>query len=108
MEWYRNLYVGQMAKKKRDRLIQKIESGKAPVNVYLITLPGTEANQLEIVPVWNLKFWNRGRTCPLIVGLACGRGEALELLVQITEEVLEETGTVNLRARFEAGQNREG
>ena len=55
MDWYQDLYLGETAKKKRDKLIQKIETGKTPVDVYFITLPSGTANQLEIISAWNMR-----------------------------------------------------
>ena len=101
MDWYEKLYVGTTAEKKKDRLIQKIENGKTPVNTYLITLPKTEKNQMEILPVWNLRFWYPLQTCPLIIGLACGREEATEVVCRITKDILAETGDCRIRDYFE-------
>ena len=101
MEWYSNLYMGERAQKKKG-LIQKVESGKTPVNTYLITLSFGKKNQLEIIPVWNLKFWYQKKQCPRIVGLACGKDEAVELVVQIAEDVLKKTGDLEIRRYFEA------
>lgn len=100
MNWYPNLYTGERAAKKKETLIQKIESGKTPVNTYLLTLPPGEANQLEILPVWNLKFWCGAYSCPLIVGLGCGKSEAFALVQRIAEDVLRQTGSVDLRGYF--------
>lgn len=102
MEWYSNLYFGETAEKKSKKLIQKIESGKTSINTYLLTLPGGQKNQLEIIPAWNLKFWYTKKSCPMIIGLACGKEEALQLLCRITEEVFQKTGGVELRRYFES------
>lgn len=102
MKWYKRLYLGDSAKKKKDSLIQKIEEGKTLFNVYLITLSGNEQNQLEIIPSWNLKFWYTRENCPCIVGLACGEAEAEELVCSIVSEVYEKTGKADLRAYFDA------
>lgn len=104
MNWYQNLYFGTTAEKKGKTLIQKIESGKTPINTYLLTLSGRPENQMEIVPAWNLKFWYPRQNTPMIVGLACGKEEAFELVRQITEEVYQKTGGVELRRYFESGQ----
>lgn len=101
MEWYRDLYLSANARKKRDELIQKLESGKTCVNVYLITLPHGGANQLELVPAWNLKFWYPRKSCPPVIGLACGRDEAQELVLQIAQDVLKKSGSADIRAYFE-------
>lgn len=100
MEWHKRLYLGATAKKKKDILIQKIEEGKTPFNVYLVTLSGNGKNQLEIIASWNLKFWYTRENCPCIVGLACGEAEAQDLVLEIVREVYEKTGKADLRAYF--------
>ena len=101
MNWYPKLYLGKSAREKKEKLIQKIESGKTPVNVYLLTLPSGEANQLEIVPAWNLNFPHIRARLPMIVGLGYGRAEAFELVRRIAEDVYRETNGAGLRAYFE-------
>lgn len=105
MEWYSGLYYGEKAEKKKENLIQKIESGKTPVNIYLLTLPAGDRNQLEILPAWDMKFWCENMECPMIVGLACGKREALGLVQRITEDVLRRTGDVKLREYFQKESN---
>ena len=100
MVWYSELYLGKLAREKKEKLIQKIESGKTPVNTYLVTLASGEANQLEIIPAWSLRFSHRRQELPLIVGLGCGRREVFELVRRITEEVYRETGGADLRGYF--------
>ena len=101
MNWYPNLYLGKTAKEKKEKLIQKIESGKTPINTYLLMLASGEANQLEIIPAWNLKFWHDTNHLPMIIGIGCGRRETFELVRRITEEVYQETKDVRLREYFE-------
>ncbi len=101
MEWYPRLYVGKNAEKKKETLIRKIENGKTPVNTYLLTLPPGEANQLEIIPVWNLRSWYNKKSCPMIVGLGCGKSEMIGLVRQILQESLDRTGSADLRKYLE-------
>ena len=101
MEWYKDLYIGKSAQKKKDDLIQKIESGKTPVDTYLLTLPSDDKNQLEIIPAWNLKHWYQRKKCPIVVGICCGRYEAIYMVQQIVEEVYEKTGSADIREYFE-------
>ncbi len=100
MNWYSELYLGKSARAKREKLIQKIESGKTPVNAYLLTLAPGEKNQLEIVPAWNLRFEHNRAQLPLIIGIGCGKAEIFELVRRITEEVYSETKGADLRAYF--------
>ena len=100
MNWYSELYLGKSSREKKEKLIQKIESGKTPINTYLLTLAAGEANQLEIVPAWNLRYPHIRRELPLIVGIGCGRAEAFELVRRITEDVYRETEGTDLRDYF--------
>lgn len=100
MNWYEKLYIGKNAKKKASAYIQKIEEGRFPFQVYLITLASGTTDQMEIMEARNLKFWYTRKKCPLIVGLAQGKAEALEVLQQITEDVLNRTGTPDFRMFF--------
>ncbi|HIR77299.1 MAG TPA: hypothetical protein IAB97_10385 [Candidatus Choladousia intestinipullorum] len=101
MYWYPRLYVGETVKKKKEDLIQKIESGKTPVNTYLVMLSEGRKNQLEIIAVWNLKHWCKDRTHQKVIGLACGWREAAQLVCRITQDVYEQTGNAEIRAFFE-------
>ncbi len=101
MNWYPQLYLGEKAAKKKEALIQKIESGKTPPDTYLLTLASGPSNQLEIVPAWNLRFWYSRGSIPMVVGLGCGRREAFALVQKITEDVYRQTGGVMIRAYLE-------
>lgn len=103
MNWYHDLYLSENVKKKKDQLIRKIESGKTPVNTYLLALPSGAENQLEILPGIDFKFWNKNKECPMIVGIASSKTEACELVRDITEEIYQKTGGVKLREYFERG-----
>ncbi len=107
MNWYPRLYLSKTAEAKKEKLIQKIESGKTPVNTYLLTLAPGERNQLEILPVWDLRFRFNRQQLPLIVGIGCGKAEAFELVRRITEDVYRETGGAGLKKYFEAGMEKE-
>ena len=100
MNWYENLYVGKTAKKKKDRLIRRLESGRTAKDAWLITLPQGPANQLEILSALNLRFWYKNRECPMIIGIAGSKEEAIELLLEITEDVLRRTQNAGLRDFF--------
>lgn len=93
--------MGKNAEKKKETLIRKIESGETPFNTYLLTLPAGEDNQLEIIPVWNMKFWYNKKNCPTIVGLGCGKSEMIDLVRQITQESVDRTGSADLRKYLE-------
>lgn len=105
MNWYENLYVGKNAQKKVSSYIQRIESGSYPVQVFLIALSSDERDQIDIFSARNLKFWYNQKKCPLIIGIAQGREEALEVLQTMTEDVLCETGDLDFRQYFNSKVN---
>ena len=54
LKWYKNLYVGNTAKKKEKTLRRKISCGIGTFNVFVITLAVNEQNHLEIYPAAQL------------------------------------------------------
>lgn len=101
MNWYRNLYTGKTAEKKKEKLIQEIENEIYKGNTYLITLAANPRNNLEILSVHQLRFSYIRRNCPMILGIASSREEAMEVFQKIVNEVYSATGDVKLRAYFE-------
>ena len=89
LKWYKNLYVGNTAKKKEKTLRRKISCGIGTFNVFVITLAVNEQNHLEIYPAAQLLQKTLRRRCPLIVGIAVGYEEAVEIVEQIVKEVWE-------------------
>ena len=70
LTWYKKLYVGDTAKKKKDKIIQKVNRRKPQLEVYLITLASNPENLLEIISTNQLMQKTIYRRCPMIVGLA--------------------------------------
>ena len=49
MKYYKHLYVGESLKKKKKKIISKLDRGKFQLDIFLLVFPETENNQLEIV-----------------------------------------------------------
>lgn len=101
LNWYKNLYIGDNAKKKSKKLIRKINQGAGVIDVYIITLAVNPENSLEIISANLLMQPALRRNCPVIVGLAKGYDEALEIVEQIVNEVYQETKRAEIRAWLE-------
>lgn len=101
LNWYKGLYVGNNAKKKKKKLIRRISQGAGVVDVYLITLAANSRDQLDIFSANELLQKARRKNCPVIVGLACGYWEALELAQTMIQQTYRETGTGNVRKWLE-------
>ena len=101
MNWYQNLYFGKTAEKKKDEIIKRIESGENHILTYLITLAPTPKNQMEILTPTYYRSHRERSGEPLILGVACGRREAQEVVRTIVEDVYAKTGNALVRQYFE-------
>lgn len=99
MRWYRKLYVGETAKKDRYRIVGKVRWGRLQKkDAYLITLASNEANLLDIYPA-NTMLWPYFRkNNVLIIGIAKGYEEAVELACHIVAEVYTATAGFDIRS----------
>lgn len=100
IRWYKKLYMGETARKKRYKIVWKVKHKAGLINTYLITVPLTGNNQLEIINSSELlqKHYNYTTVC--IAGIAVGYEEALELVETITMDVFNTTNTVDIRSFF--------
>lgn len=101
LNWYKQLYVGDNAKKKQKQLIRKINTGVGVLDVYLITLASNPENQLDIFSANELLQKVRRRDCPVIVGLCRGYWEALEMVELLVKKTYEQTGGAKVREWLE-------
>lgn len=108
LNWYKELYVGNNAKKKKKKLIRRINQGAGVVDVYLITLAANHRDQLDIFSANELLQKARRKNCPVIVGLACGYWEALELVEAMVQQTYQETATGNVRQWLEKQMEEDG
>lgn len=97
VNWYKNLYIGDTAKKKQKKWMHRIEKRKAAPGIWLLTLPSNPQNNLDVIPADLLLQTAVRKNCPLIVGLAVSREEAIELVETIAAETYQETGEVKIR-----------
>ncbi len=94
MKFYKYLYVGDtVTDPARIRRRLKLHAG---VNAYVIAM-AKGPDQLEIYHTGYLKQRYYRAHPPIIVGIASSRQEAVEIVVQITQECLDTTGNCNLR-----------
>ena len=101
MNWYQNLYTGKTAEKKKEKIIQEMEQEIYKGNTYLITLAANPQNNLEIISIHQFRFPYIRRNCPMILGIASGRAEAMEVVQKIVDEVYSVTGNVKIREYYE-------
>ena len=85
IKWYKNLYVGENAKKRERKIRYDLEMGKSLPGIYLITYADNHNNQLEIFPAIMLKRKTAHNACPVIIGIAVGHREAVKLVTALAD-----------------------
>ena len=101
MKWYGKLYVGPEAAKKQSKIIWKL-------NIYLVTLASNGKDLFDILPSHLLKQKALRRNLPMIVGIAVGYEEAVDLVVGIVEETIQKTGGTDVRQYLKDKLEKEG
>ena len=97
MEYYKYLYLSDKVKRKKDKIIRKIENNKIQHDIYLLLLPGNERNQLEIIHTGFLLQPDYPKEELFVVGIANSYDAALELVEKISQEVYDNTNGANIR-----------
>lgn len=105
-EWYPNLYMGEKARKKKNKLISQINRGRFYPGLYLITEAANGVDQLDIIDSRCIRMKRVRELLPPVAGMAIGYEEAMEVLLDMTRETYERTGTGNVLAyiRQKAGR----
>lgn len=96
MKFYKYLYTCEKYKTKKDKICRKLKWNIGQLHVYVIALAQGE-DQLEIYHCALLKQKTFRRNPVFVVGIANGYGEAVELVRIIVQEILEKTGTANVK-----------
>ena len=97
LKWYRHLYTGENAKKNLGEIIGKLNDSIPVRNIYLITYATSPHNQLDIISSFYLFQKTVERRIPEVVGIACGKTEAFELIEKIAREAVDATGKADLK-----------
>lgn len=106
MQWYRKLYVGEGIKSKGS-VVRKIRTGAGQIGIFVITLASNPRDLLDIMDsIYLMQPWYHKNKDLMIVGIARGYGEAVELAVQILECVYADTGAFGVRDYIMEQQHR--
>lgn len=97
MRYYKYLYLSDKIKQKRDKIIRRIEQNKLQHDIYLLLLPRSDRNQLEIIHTGYLLQPDYPKEDLFVVGIANSYDAALELVEKISQEVYDNTNEVNIR-----------
>ncbi len=97
MIWYDKLYVGESIVHKTKKIKWKIMHNAGQIGIYVITLASNRQNLLDIIPSYELMQRGYPKREMVIVGLAKGYDEAVEVVASIVDEVYRNTGTFAVR-----------
>lgn len=92
MRWWKHLYMGENAGRKRAEVLRGIREKRIMPDTYVITLPESGNHILDIRPVILLSKEEREGSDTLILGVASGQGESRELVRTMVEDMYKTTG----------------
>lgn len=97
MKFFQDLYLGEMIAPRIDQIMKKLNSNKVVPNLFLIVLSTNPDNMLDIIPQWEVMQKGYPNENIQVVGLANGKKEAISVVQFIVEQVLQETGSADVR-----------
>lgn len=98
LKFAQNLYLGEgIAPEKLDKLKKRLNKKPLLANVYLITPARNRRDQLDIFDARQLVQPHYKDEEFLVLGMASGYEDALQLIERITGECLKARGDCNLR-----------
>ena len=98
LKFAQNLYLGEgIAPEKLDKLKKRLNKKPLLANVYLITPARNPADQLDIFDARQLVQPHYKDEEVLVLGMASGYEDALQLIERVTGECLKARGDCNLR-----------
>ncbi len=98
MRYYKHLYLAEGIRKKKEKIIRKLEENRLQLNIHVITLARNERNQLEIYN--SMLFLQPGFPYDdfFVVGIAKGYEDAVEMVGEIAQEVYNKTKGADIRS----------
>ena len=101
MEWYKNTYFGERARRRRKEIKKRANNNDFLLGVYFITLPMNDANTLEIYPSYVLLQPYFKKRNMYVVGVGTTMEEAKNLTVDILMDCYNKTGQFFVRKMCE-------
>lgn len=108
MIWYRDLYISENIRRKAARVKWKIVHNAGQIDIYVLTLAANPNDQLDIIPAVQLLQKAYPKRDMVVIGLAKGYDEAIQLVCEIAEEVKRETGSLKIREYIETKNQKKG
>lgn len=99
MRFSKKLYISPSLDKKRRKVIWKLRTGRPQPFVYIIALAKNQ-DLLEIYHsgILKQKYYRKKANAPYIVGIATGYSGAVDLVIDIIQDVYRDTGTYDVKS----------
>ncbi|GFI21796.1 hypothetical protein IMSAGC011_00569 [Lachnospiraceae bacterium] len=97
----KRLYISPSLERKCRKVMWKLRTGRPQPCVYIIAL-AKNTDLLEIYHSGILKqnYYKKKANAPYIVGIAAGYSGAVDLVIDMIEDVYQENGTYNVKVLF--------
>ena len=101
MLWNDRMYLGAGVEERYRRIKWKVMHNKPQIDIFLLVLPLKYEQHLQLIHSSELlqKKWPKDHLC--VVGIAQSKFEGLDLIEQITADMLKETGVVDYYGFFQ-------
>ncbi len=96
MKFNRKVYWGETARKNRLLIWHRLRYKKWQTDIYLIVLPEGKNSLLEMVPAYMMKLRPKGAPPLMVIGVAKGKKEGIEVIRSIIDEVYKQTGHLDV------------
>jgi hypothetical protein len=96
MKWYKHLYVGDSIAAKEDKIKWKIKHNAGMPTIYIIAIASNPKNLLDLIPSRELLQRGYPKRNLLIVGLADGYQEAVQVAQTIIQDTYQTNGNVDV------------
>jgi len=100
IKWYSDLYLDPITKKYERRIVRRLQKGKKTMHIYCIALSTNGKDLLDILYTNDLLFHYYKNKEICILGLAATKESAVDISVQIVEELYQKTGGFNAHDYF--------
>jgi len=106
MKWYKEIYLGNVPKKKIEKIKFRLKHNVLLPSIYIVTLSLSETEQLDIIPARELLQKAYPKKELFIVGIAKNQEDSFCLIQRIVEDVFQKDKAVNIRKFFRANEDK--
>ncbi len=100
IKWCGKLYMDEDVGRKPEKWKKKLEKGKLTVDLYCVCMASNPDNLFDIINCNELLFRYYRQRRLVIAGLAKSRYGAVLLVQEMIEDMLKQSGTINVKEYF--------